>query len=72
MPEIRLHDQPRTIKENFTLESLVRGEYPERGNSMVAAVNDEVIPPSRWAQTLLQQGDDVLIFMPVKGGFDRS
>lgn len=66
--EIKINDRRRTVKDNLTVETLVQQEYPERGRSMVAAINDEVIPQSRWDETVVEEGDDVLIFMPVKGG----
>lgn len=66
--EIKINDRRRTVKDNLTVETLVQQEYPNRGRSMVVAINDEVIPHSRWDETVVEEGDDVLIFMPVKGG----
>jgi sulfur carrier protein len=44
------------------------GELEYEGNHFAIAVNYDVLPKSRWAQTELKHGDEIEILTPRQGG----
>ena len=44
------------------------GELDYQGTHFAIALNYDVVPKSRWAQTLLQSGDEIEIITPRQGG----
>jgi sulfur carrier protein len=44
------------------------GELDFEGTHFAIALNYDVVPRSRWAQTLLRSGDEIEIITPRQGG----
>ena len=44
------------------------GELEYEGTHFAIAVNFDVLPRSRWAETALQTGDEIEIITPRQGG----
>ncbi|MGC1564065.1 MAG: sulfur carrier protein ThiS [Bradyrhizobium sp.] len=44
------------------------GELEYEGTHFAIAVNYDVLPKSRWAQTALKSGDEIEIITPRQGG----
>jgi sulfur carrier protein len=44
------------------------GELDYEGNHFAIALNYDVVPKSRWAQTPLKNGDEIEIITPRQGG----
>ena len=44
------------------------GELDYEGSHFAIAVNYDVLPKSRWAETALQPGDEIEIITPRQGG----
>jgi sulfur carrier protein len=44
------------------------GELDYEGTHFAIAVNYDVLPKSRWAQTLIKAGDEIEIITPRQGG----
>lgn len=44
------------------------GELDYEGNHLAVAVNYDVVPRARWAETTLNDGDQVEILTPRQGG----
>ena len=44
------------------------GELEYEGTHFVVALNFDVLPRSRWAQTPLKNGDEIEIITPRQGG----
>jgi sulfur carrier protein len=44
------------------------GELEYEGNHLAVAVNYDVVPRTRWAETALNDGDQVEILTPRQGG----
>ena len=44
------------------------GELEYEGSHFAIAVNYDVLPKSRWAETALQPGDEIEIITPRQGG----
>jgi len=50
-----------------SLDALL-GELDYEGSHFAIAVNYDVLPRSRWAQTQLKAGDEIEIITPRQGG----
>ena len=44
------------------------GELEYEGNHFAIALNYDVLPKSRWAETQLKSGDEIEIITPRQGG----
>ena len=44
------------------------GELEYEGTHFAIAVNYDVLPKSKWAQTLIKSGDEIEIITPRQGG----
>ena len=44
------------------------GELDYEGTHFAIAVNFDVLPKSRWAETVLKNGDEIEIITPRQGG----
>ena len=44
------------------------GELDYEGTHFAIALNYDVVPRSRWAETLLKSGDEIEIITPRQGG----
>lgn len=66
--QLTVNQQPLQVEQSrITIEEFLRlRSLPEA--SIVVAVNGEVIPQSRWTETVLKEGDDVDIVRAVSGG----
>ncbi len=65
---IRVNDKSHTVADAAPLVQLlgVLGVAERRG--VAVAVNDEVVPRSRWPNHLLADGDRVLVIQATQGG----
>jgi sulfur carrier protein len=61
-----VNGEPREISSS-SLDSLL-GELDYEGTHFAIAVNYDVKPKSRWAETQLKSGDEIEIITPRQGG----
>ena len=61
-----VNGEPREI-ESASLEALLR-ELDYEGTHFAIAMNYDVVPKSRWAETALSSGDEIEIITPRQGG----
>ncbi len=64
---IRLNGQETQINEPCTVEQLLVQQAQNKPGTAVA-VNQQVIPSGLWAQTTLNEHDDVDLFRAIAGG----
>ncbi|MBV9023120.1 MAG: sulfur carrier protein ThiS [Streptomycetaceae bacterium] len=64
---VSLNGEPREIPDGLTLGRLVATLTTARAG-VAAAVNETVIPRSRWHDTLLSTGDRIEVLTAVQGG----
>lgn len=67
--KITVNGADREIPDGVSVDAvvaLITGSGAGRG--IAVAVNDEVVPRVRWAQTLLREGDVVEALTAVPGG----
>ena len=61
-----VNGEPREI-ESASLDALLR-ELDYEGSHFAIAMNYDVVPKSRWAETALSTGDEIEIITPRQGG----
>ncbi|MYV54969.1 sulfur carrier protein ThiS [Streptomyces sp. SID3212] len=64
---VSVNGEPRAIGAGTTLDVLVATLTPAP-SGVAAAVNETVVPRSRWSGTLLRDGDRVEVLTAVQGG----
>ena len=63
---VTVNGEPREIA-SLSLDKLL-GELDYEGTHFAIAVNYDVLPKSRWAETQLKSGDEIEIITPRQGG----
>jgi sulfur carrier protein len=61
-----VNGEPREISA-ASVDALL-GELDYEGTHFAIALNYDVLPKSRWAETALQAGDEIEIITPRQGG----
>ena len=61
-----VNGEPREI--NAASVDALLGELEYEGTHFAIAVNFDVLPKSRWAETPLKSGDEIEIITPRQGG----
>ena len=61
-----VNGEPREIRAS-RVDALL-GELDYQGSHFAIAVNYDVLPNSRWAETPLKAGDEIEIITPRQGG----
>ncbi|WP_426507204.1 sulfur carrier protein ThiS [Serratia proteamaculans] len=65
--KIRLNDQPLELAQPISISALLqRLERHQPGTAL--AINQTIIPRADWANHLVQDGDDILLFQAIAGG----
>jgi sulfur carrier protein len=63
---VTVNGEPRDISAGH-VDALLR-ELDYEGSHFAIALNYDVLPRSRWAETPLKPGDDIEIITPRQGG----
>ena len=63
---VTVNGEPREISSASVDALLAELEY--QGTHFAIAVNYDVLPKSRWAQTPIKPGDEIEIITPRQGG----
>jgi sulfur carrier protein len=63
---VTVNGEPREVAAS-RLDALLR-ELDYEGRHLAIAVNHDVLPRSRWAETMLNSGDEIEIITPRQGG----
>ncbi|KJY84426.1 thiamine biosynthesis protein ThiS [Vibrio galatheae] len=64
---IVINEQSHQVEFQSNLQQIIRQfDLPEIG--CVFAINNNVVPRSEWANTILSQGDSISLFQAIAGG----
>ncbi|MFM2588410.1 sulfur carrier protein ThiS [Vibrio sp. TBV020] len=67
MITIVINEQSHQVSSESNLQQIIsQFELPEMG--CVFAINNNVVPRSEWASTVLSQGDSISLFQAIAGG----
>lgn len=65
--KVRLNDQPLELAQPISISTLLQQlERHQPGTAL--AINQIIIPRADWANHLVQDGDDILLFQAIAGG----
>ncbi|MFG1806565.1 sulfur carrier protein ThiS [Streptomyces sp. NPDC049040] len=64
---VRINGEARTLEGPIALDSLV-ATMTSAPSGVAAALNDTVVPRTRWSATPLADGDRVEVLTAVQGG----
>ncbi|ODW08881.1 thiamine biosynthesis protein ThiS [Vibrio parahaemolyticus] len=64
---IVINDQAQLVECKVNLQQIItQFSLPEMG--CVFAINNQVVPRSEWASTVLSEGDSISLFQAIAGG----
>ncbi len=66
--EITLNNQLLTVEPSCTLEQLLSTFSELAPKGMALAINQEIIPRSDWARSVLRPGDSIILIKATQGG----
>ena len=66
--EIILNNQTKEIASQSSLQHLLNEWAGEKQKGIAVAVNDTVVPKTKWNEYFLNEKDDVLIIKATQGG----
>ncbi|MFF7329204.1 sulfur carrier protein ThiS [Streptomyces sp. NPDC090306] len=64
---VTVNGEPREVAPGTALDTVVRSLTPAP-SGVAAALNETVVPRTRWAATALREGDRVEVLTAVQGG----
>lgn len=65
--QIRLNDEIITCQEALRLDELIV-QYQLSERSIAIARNQQLIPRHSWSETVLSDGDHIVVFQAIAGG----
>lgn len=65
---IEINNEIKTITENFSAQQVFEILQIQNTNGYALAINNTVIPKTKWAETLLNEGDKILVIQATQGG----
>ncbi|MFT4047924.1 MAG: sulfur carrier protein ThiS [Solimonas sp.] len=65
--QLTVNGEPRRLATSLSIEALL-AELQLAGRRVAVEVNGTIVPRSRHATTLLQDGDEVLVVQAIGGG----
>ena len=65
--KIRLNDQPLELVQPLSVTALLE-QLQRHQPGTALAINQTIIPRTDWANHLVQDGDDILLFQAIAGG----
>jgi sulfur carrier protein len=65
---IEINNETKTVNENFSATEIFSLLEIKNTNGYALAINDNVIPKSKWSETILKENDKVLVIQATQGG----
>jgi sulfur carrier protein len=66
--QIEINNEIKTITENFSVQQVFELLQIQNTNGYALAVNNTVIPKTKWTETLLNECDKILVIQATQGG----
>ncbi|MCC6516398.1 MAG: sulfur carrier protein ThiS [Chitinophagales bacterium] len=66
--QITINNKEYTFEENTSLENAIHTLQLKDKNGIAIAINEEIIPRSKWNETILNNEDKIIIIGAVAGG----
>jgi len=65
--KIILNNDPMEVSEETSVENMIKS-FDFQKYHLAVAINNRVIPKTKWQETFLQENDNVIIIKAVSGG----
>ena len=65
---IEINNETKTITENFSAQQVFELLQIQNTNGYALAINNTVVPKSKWNETILKENDKVLVIQATQGG----
>ncbi len=65
---IYVNDKPTEVKQDTSINSLLKLMNVESSQGIAIGINDQVIPRNEWDLNLLKENDKVLLIRASQGG----
>ena len=62
-----LNDQPMQCLAGLTVHELLE-QLDQQQAGAALAINQQIVPREQWAQHIVQDGDQILLFQVIAGG----
>ena len=66
--QIEINNETKTITENFSAQQVFELLQIQNTNGYALAINNTVVPKSKWNETILKENDKVLVIQATQGG----
>ncbi|MFM2225668.1 MAG: hypothetical protein RJA07_1870 [Bacteroidota bacterium] len=66
--QIEINNEIKTITENFSAQQVFELLQIPNTNGYALAINNTVVPKSKWTETILKENDKVLVIQATQGG----
>jgi len=66
--QIEINNEIKTITENISAQQVFELLQIQNTNGYALAINNIVIPKTKWTETLLNEGDKILVIQATQGG----
>lgn len=66
--KVTINNEQYTFNENISLEEAVLSLELNETKGIALALNEEIIPRSKWSETILNNEDTIIIIGAVAGG----
>lgn len=65
--QILFNDQPMQCVAELTVHKLLE-QLEQQQAGAALAINQQIVPREQWAQHIVQDGDQILLFQVIAGG----
>jgi sulfur carrier protein len=65
---IEINNETKTIAENFSAQQVFELLQIDNTNGYALAINNTVVPKSKWNESFLKENDKVLVIQATQGG----
>jgi sulfur carrier protein len=67
--ELKINQQTKQFNvESLSVQSLLDLEIPHKQNGIAVAINNTVVPKTKWNEYFVQETDEILIISATQGG----
>jgi len=66
--EITFNNHPQEIQEQTSIQIILNDLIGEKQKGIAVAVNETVVPKTKWNSYVLQPNDNVLVIKATQGG----
>ncbi|MDR0970953.1 MAG: sulfur carrier protein ThiS [Bacteroidales bacterium] len=66
--KIRVNNREKILPENVSIAKMLEINNLKEKEGIALAINNDIIPKEEWENTILKDGDSIIIINPTCGG----